>query len=92
MAALEQANRIRTLRARLKVDLDTGETTLASLLSKPPDFLQTAKVATLLRALPGLGPVKAARIMELCRVSPQKTVAGLSERQRAALLVALAGR
>lgn len=42
MAALERANRIRVLRARLKVDLVRGEITLARLLSKPPDFLQTA--------------------------------------------------
>ncbi len=88
MAALKQANRVRSLRAKLKDSLCRGEVTLASMFSDPPDFLQTAKVTTVLRAAPGLGPIRAAKIMAACRVSPAKTVAGLSERQRAALLEA----
>jgi hypothetical protein len=35
------------------------------------------------------GRVKAARIMERCRVSPSKTIGGLSERQRRELITAL---
>jgi len=43
-------------------------------------------VVDLLMATPKCGRVKSARIMEQCRVSPSKTIGGLSERQRAELL------
>jgi hypothetical protein len=46
----------------------------------------TAKVIDLLMAAPKRGRVKSTRIMEQCRISASKTVGGLSERQRAALL------
>jgi hypothetical protein len=42
-----------------------------------------------LMAAPKYGRVKAARIMERCRVSPSKTVGGLSDRQRRELISAL---
>jgi hypothetical protein len=35
--------------------------------------------------------VKSARIMEQCRISPSKTIGGLSERQRAELLSSFGG-
>jgi transposase len=92
MAALAQANRVRSARAKLKADLRRGAVTLSDVLSDPPDYVETAKVITLLRAVPKLGPIKAATIMDVCRVSPSRTVAGLSERQRAALLASLPGR
>jgi hypothetical protein len=38
-------------------------------------------------AVPKCGRVKSARIMEQCRISPSKTVGGLSGRQRGELLV-----
>jgi hypothetical protein len=37
-------------------------------------------------AAPKCGRVKSSRIMEQCRVSPSKTVGGLSDRQRSELL------
>jgi ribosomal protein S13 len=39
----------------------------------------------MLLALPKVGRVKAAKIMNNCRVSPNKTFGGLSDRQRAEL-------
>ena len=86
MAALAEANRVRSLRAALKADLRAGRVSLASLLTSPPDFARSAKVATLLGATPQCGPVKAAKIMDRCRIAQSKTVAGLSERQRSELI------
>jgi len=86
MDALRRANRVRSQRARLKVDLKRGSVTIAVVLRDPPDFLLTAKVIDLLMAAPKCGRVKSARIMEQCRVSPSKTVGGLSDRQRGELL------
>ena len=86
MDALRRANQVRSERARLKVALKRGTMTIASVLREPPEYLLTAKVIDLLMAAPKCGRVKSARIMDQCRVSPSKTVGGLSDRQRAELL------
>jgi hypothetical protein len=86
MDALQRANLVRSKRARLKVDLKRGAVTIGSVLREPPEFLLTAKVIDVLMAAPKCGRVKSARIMEQCRVSPSKTVGGLSDRQRSELL------
>jgi hypothetical protein len=88
-AALTRANAVRTQRAQLKADLKRGALSLAVLVSDPPEVLAAAKVAELLRALPGYGPAKAARLLERCHVSPRKTFSGLTVRQREALIEAL---
>lgn len=82
MDALKRANEIRTQRARLKRDLKAGKVRIHGLLLDPPDYLLTAKVFDLLLAVPKYGRVKANRILTHCRISPSKTIGGLSERQR----------
>ena len=82
MDALKRANEIRTQRARLKRDLKGGRVKIHGLLLDPPEYLQTAKVFDLLLAVPKYGRVKANRILTHCRISPSKTIGGLSERQR----------
>jgi hypothetical protein len=82
MDALKRANEIRTRRARLKRDLKAGRTQIQGLLLDPPEYLLTAKVFDLLLAVPKYGRVKANRILTQCRISPSKTIGGLSERQR----------
>jgi hypothetical protein len=82
MDALRRANEIRTRRASLKRDLKAGRVKIESLLLDPPNYVQTAKVFDLLLAVPKYGRVKVNRILMQCRVSPSKTIGGLSERQR----------
>ena len=82
MDALKRANEIRTRRARLKRDLKAGRTHIHGLLLDPPDYLLTAKVFDLLLAVPKYGRVKVNRILTHCRISPSKTIGGLSDRQR----------
>lgn len=86
MAALQRANGIRSARARLKRDLKAGRTTIHDLLSNPPEYVLTAKVFDMLLAVPRYGRVKANRVLQQCRVSPAKTIGGLSERQRRELV------
>ncbi len=86
MDALGRANLVRSRRAALKADLKRGAASIRDVLVAPPDYLLTAKVVDLLMAAPKCGRVKSARIMEQCRISPSKTIGGLSERQRAELL------
>ena len=82
MEALSRANVIRSERARLKRELKAGRAQIHGLLLDPPEFLQTAKVFDLLLAVPKYGRVKVNRILNMCRISPSKTIGGLSQRQR----------
>lgn len=86
MDALQRANVIRTARAQLKRDLKAGRTDIATLLSNPPEYLETAKVIDMLLAVPKYGRVKANKVLTTCRISPSKTIGGLSERQRTELV------
>ena len=83
---MDRANDIRTRRAQLKRDLRAGRAQIFGLLLDPPDFIQTAKVFDLLLAVPKYGRVKVNRVLTQCRISPSKTIGGLSERQRTELV------
>ena len=86
MDALRRANEIRTQRAQLKRNLKAGREQIHGLLLDPPDYLLTAKVFDLMLAVPKYGRVKVNRILTHCRISPSKTIGGLSQRQRAELV------
>ena len=82
MEALKRANDIRVRRAQLKKDLKDGRVQIEGILLDPPEYVSTAKVFDMLMAVPKFGRVKAARLLNQCRISQSKTVGGLSERQR----------
>jgi len=86
MDALARANQIRTRRAQLKRDLKSGRLSIQTLLQNPPEYVETAKVFDMLLAVPKYGRVKVNKILVLCRISPSKTIGGLSERQRSELV------
>jgi hypothetical protein len=82
MAALERANVVRTKRAQLKRALGAGRCTIGALLVDPPDYIETMKLFDLMLHLPKYGRVKVNKVLTQCRVSPTKTIGGLSQRQR----------
>src|SRR3954463_4119789 len=84
--ALQRANEIRTRRAQLKKDLKAGRVSIHQLLLDPPEYLQTAKVFDMLLAVPKYGRVKVNKVLQQCRISPSKTIGGLSQRQRSELV------
>src|SRR3954469_19930735 len=86
MEALQRANHIRTQRAQLKRDLKGGRVTIHELLLDPPEYVGTAKVFDMLLAVPKYGRVKVNKVLQLCRISPSKTIGGLSQRQRTELV------
>ncbi|UGS36749.1 integration host factor, actinobacterial type [Capillimicrobium parvum] len=86
MEALQRANEIRTRRAELKRNLRAGRESIHQLLLDPPDWVETAKVFDMLLAVPKYGRVKVNKILQQCRISPSKTIGGLSERQRSELV------
>ena len=92
MEALQRANDIRSRRAQLKRDLKAGRAPIHELLLDPPDYVQTAKVFDLLLAVPKYGRVKVNKILTTCRISPSKTIGGLSERQRTELVALMRRR
>ena len=86
MKALNRANEIRSARAQLKRDLKAGKARIETLLLDPPEYVLSAKVFDMILAVPKYGRVKANKILGQCRISPSKTIGGLSERQRAELV------
>ena len=86
LRALANANKVRSARARLKRDLAAGQVELARILADPPPYAQSARVRDLLVCVPGIGPARASRALSHCRIAEAKTIAGLSDRQRAELI------
>jgi hypothetical protein len=86
MAGLEKANDIRSRRAEWKRDVKAGRCSVVDALAAPPWWMGTMKLFDLLLAIPKCGRVKVGKILTACKVSPSKTVGGLSERQRGELL------
>lgn len=89
LEALKLANAVRTERATLKRDLKAGKVRIETVLADPPECVHSAKVADIMLAVPRYGRVKVSKILQRCRISPSKTVIGLSERQRNELIDAL---
>jgi hypothetical protein len=87
-AALEKAAAARRQRAELKEKLKMGSTTLEELfeMAEHDDVVGKMKVLAVLESLPGLGKVKARRLMEQIGISETRRVRGLGAQQREALL------
>lgn len=81
MDALQRANQIRSYRAQLKRDIKAGRVSIHDLFLNPPPLIETMKVFDLLMSTPKYGRVKVNKILVTCRISPSKTIGGLSERQ-----------
>lgn len=80
--ALERANEVRTKRAQLKRDLKGGRASIHALLTAPPEFVATMKAFDALLSVPKYGRVKVNKVLTTCRISPSRTIGGLSQRQR----------
>ena len=86
-AALEKAAEARRARAELKMKLKAGTISLRQILDQPTDeTIGKMKVSAVLEAMPGVGKVRAKKIMEKLEVSTSRRVRGLGDKQKAALL------
>jgi hypothetical protein len=87
-AALEKAALVRRERAEVKEKLKMGSLSLAELLKKAEkdETVGKMKVVSVLESLPGLGKVKARRMMESVGISESRRLQGLGAKQRAELL------
>jgi hypothetical protein len=92
-AALEKAAAARRLRAELKEKLKMGSINLQELfdLADNDEIVGKMKVLNVLESLPGLGKVKARRLLEECEISETRRIQGLGVNQRRKLFERLAG-
>jgi transposase len=83
-AALEKAAAARRLRAELKEKLKMGSLSLRELLAQAErdEAIGKMKVVAVLESLPGLGKVKARRLMEEIGISDARRIQGLGDNQR----------
>jgi signal recognition particle GTPase len=92
-AALEKAAVARRLRAELKEKLKMGSISLSDLLRQADsdEVVGKMKVLSVLESLPGLGKVKARRLMDDVGISETRRLHGLGEQQRRKLFEKLNG-
>ena len=86
-ANLEKAAAARRARADLKVRLKSSGTSLREVLDsgETDEAIGKMKVIAVLEAMPGVGKIKAARLMDKLAISPSRRVRGLGVKQREAL-------
>lgn len=82
--ALDHANEIRLKRAALKRDLRDGKLPFTPLLLDPPDWLERAPIAEILRAVRYMGRKKVAQALHANGMSAARTFGGtpLAQRER----------
>jgi hypothetical protein len=93
-AALQKAAAARRQRAEVKDKLKMGSLTLREVLDQAvsDEILGKMKMLAVLESLPGLGKVKARRLMEEVGISETRRVQGLGANQRVALFEKLPSR
>lgn len=87
-AALAKAAEARAARAELKSKLKMGTVTLRDAIegADSDDVIGKLKVVNLLESLPGVGKVKARKVMEEIGIAETRRVRGLGSQQRQSLL------
>jgi hypothetical protein len=90
-AALDKAAAARRARAEIKDKLKMGSTSLPELfdMAESDQNAGKMKVLAVLESLPGLGKVKARRVLEDVGISETRRVQGLGANQRTKLLETL---
>ncbi|GIH76484.1 integration host factor, actinobacterial type [Planobispora longispora] len=87
-AALAKAAETRAARAKLLADVRSGAVSFKELLDRDDDIAKRIKVSQALRALPGVGNVKAAQLMAKADVDEARRIGGLGAQQRRKLIEA----
>jgi DNA uptake protein ComE-like DNA-binding protein len=85
-AALAKAAEARAARAEIKNQLKIGSMSLAEALASTDNNVGKLKVVSLLESLPGVGKVKARKIMEDIGIAENRRVQGLGQQQKSSLL------
>lgn len=85
--ALEKAARIRKERAEIKKKLKMGQLKIKDLLNKKDDeVVARMSVKSVIESLPGIGKLRATKIMQELGISETRKIQGLGPNQENALL------
>ena len=91
--ALAKAAEARKKRAQLKDQLKNGRLSLQQVLERRQDeTVGKMKISSVLEALPGVGKVRARKLMERLDISASRRVRGLGAKQKEALLAEFSGK
>lgn len=85
---LKKATEARTRQKEVKGKLKDGSLKVSEVLAMEDEHIKRLKVASLLKALPGVGVAKADAFMETRKISKARRIGGLGSRQKAALVEA----
>lgn len=87
-AALAKAAEARRVRAEVKELLKTGSLRLSELVKRAEtdDILAGLKVERVIASMPGMGKIKAKRMMETLGIADNRRLRGLGDKQKEALL------
>ena len=85
--ALAKAAEARRKRAEVKESLKNGKTDLQQILDRSSEgIVGKMKVSSVLESLPGVGKVRARKIMERLDISESRRIRGLGAKQKDSLL------
>lgn len=83
MSALRRANTVRVNKKRVRLSCVAGERLVSELIACPPDCCGTAKIGEVVLWVPGIGCVKASRLLrKVPGLSPSTPLAGLTPDKR----------
>lgn len=87
-AALAKAGEVRRKRAEVKAKLKMRSMSLSDLLEQADtdDVVAGTKVLAVLESLPGMGKVRARKMMDEIGIADSRRLRGLGDQQRASLL------
>jgi hypothetical protein len=85
--ALAKAAEARKRRAEVKAQLKNGALGLSEILERAEgdEIVGKMKVSAMLEALPGVGKVRAQKVMEELQISTSRRLRGLGDKQKQAL-------
>jgi hypothetical protein len=89
--ALAKAQRARKARAELLAGLKAGTVQLPEVFERAEtdEVVRKTRIIAVIKALPGVGPVRAAELMRGCEIADSRRVGGVGSAQRSALLAAV---
>jgi len=87
---LAKAAAARTARKQLLDQLKAGKVALADVLARADtdELVKKTRVVAVVKALPGVGTVRAGQLLEQAKIADTRRVGGLGTRQREALISA----
>jgi len=82
---LKKARHYKTMRAKIKQSIKKGQAGFNSFFisgNSHTEIISNMKLVELIKSIPGIGNIKAQKIMRILSISERKTIKGLSKKQK----------